>query len=76
MITTEEILKQLGDKSLVLIAKIVGSPTGTVVSGDFAMSGLSKTEAIGMIETIKATILNETLRDAGIAVSTGKKDDE
>ena len=71
MITTEEILKQLGDKSLVLIAQIVRSPSGTDVSGDFAMSGLSKTEAIGMIETIKATIIDETLRDAGVAVRRG-----
>ena len=69
MTTMEKLLDSVGNRSLVLIGKIVETPTGTAVSGDFAMRGISKTEAIGIIETMKATIISETLRDSGIAFS-------
>ena len=69
MTKMEELLDSAGGQSLVLICKIVKTPTGTAVSGDFGMRGISKTEAIGMIETMKATIISELLRDSGIVVS-------
>lgn len=67
----QELLNQLGDGSLVLVARKINTPTGQTVEGDFAVRGLSNTEAIGMVEVIKAKIIEATTEKAGVAFKKG-----